>query len=321
VEKELSQTRNGESPVPRACGLANSVRLLPITRNQSVTLISGAVTRAETEGSVEIHAQYAPDDADATLANCSPQLIRCRVNELRPHPSYVKHELSVPACKIAALDRLGNLAFEEPIFVTQDRLIIDGYARWELAKKRGMVTILCLVYQKAGDEALRDFLWRHRRLDGLNDFTLIELSQDLKLFSAEKARLHQQDGGQRKGSAKLEESERVDSRKERAQILGVSDSKVDRILDYACSSTTQAARDKEISIHKAEKWSRQTEAQQIENLRVLRIEQGIRKKARNLVAGLAPHPDESVLTTAHLQRLLQRVPTATNAVFHLSVAS
>jgi len=127
------------------------------------------------------------------------QLVTCRLNELRPHPSYVKHKLSVPACKIDALDRLGNRAFQDPILVTQDRLIIDGYARWELAKKRGMVIILCLVYQRTEDEALRDFLWRHRRFDGLNDFTLIELSRDLKLFSAEKARLNQQAGGQRKG--------------------------------------------------------------------------------------------------------------------------
>jgi hypothetical protein len=234
------------------------------------------------------------------------------VNELRPHPSYVKHELSVPSCKIGALDRLGDRVFQDPIVVTQDGLILDGYARWELAKKRGMATILCLVYRRTEDEALRDFLWRHRRFDGLNDFTLIELSRDLKLFSAEKARLHQQTGGQRKGSAKLEASERVDSRKERARILVVSEgnvSKVDRTLDRACSSTKQAARDKEISIHKAEKWSRQTEARQIENLRALRIEQGIRKKARNLVARLAAQPDEGVLTTAHLQRLLQRVST------------
>jgi hypothetical protein len=251
-------------------------------------------------------------DAEQELDNCCPQLVMFRVSELRPHPSYVKHKLAVPACKIDALDRLGNRAFQDPILVTQDRLIIDGYARWELAKKRGMATILCLAYQRTEDEALRDFLWRHRRFDGLNDFTLIELSRDLKLFTAEKARLHQEAGGQRKGSAKLEASERVDSRKERARILGVSEgnvSKVDRILDYANSSIEQAAREKEISIHRAEKWSRQTEAQQIENLKVLRIERGIRKKARNLIARLAVQPDGSVLTTAHLQRLLERVST------------
>jgi hypothetical protein len=168
-------------------------------------------------------------------------------------------------------------------------------------------------HQRTEDEALRDFLWRHRRFDGLNDFTRLELGRDLKSFFREKARLNQQAGGQRKGSAKLEASERVDSRKERAQSLGVSEgnvSKVDRILEHACSSTKQAARDKEISIHRADQWSRETEAQQIENLRVLRIEQGIRKKARNLVAEvLASKPDEGVLTTAHLLRLLQRLST------------
>jgi ParB-like chromosome segregation protein Spo0J len=264
-----------------------------------------AISRLQTEEQQRSQAGRALDDIPC-------QLVTCRLDELHPHPSYFRHKLSVPACKIDALDRLGNRAFQDPIVVTQDRLIIDGYARWELAKKRGMATILCLVYQRTEDEALRDFLWRHRRFDGLNDFTLIELSRDLKLFSAEKARLHQEAGGQRKGSAKLEASERVDSRKERAQILVVSEgnvSKVDRILDHACSSTKQAARDKEISIHKAEKWSRHTEAQQIENLRALRIEQGIRKKARNLVARLGAERDEGVLTTAHLQRLLQRVST------------
>jgi hypothetical protein len=264
-----------------------------------------AISRLQTEEQHRSHAGRTLDDIPC-------QLVTCRLDELHPHSSYFKHKLSVPACKVDALDRLGDRALQDPIVVTQDRLIIDGYARWELAKRRGMATILCLVYQRTEDEALRDFLRRHRRFDGLNDFTLIELSRDIKLFSAEKARLHQQSGGQRKGSAKLEASERVDSRKERARILVVSEgnvSKVDRTLDRACSSTKQAARDKEISIHKAEKWSRQTEARQIENLKALRIELGIRKKARNLVARLAAQPDEGVLTAAHLQRLLQRVST------------
>jgi hypothetical protein len=213
------------------------------------------------------------------------QLVTCRLDELRPHPSYVKHKLSVPACKIAALDRLGNLAFEDPIFVTQDGLIIDGYARWELAKKRGMVTILCLVYRRTVDEALRDFFWRHPRFHGLNDFTRIKLGRDLK----------------------------VDSRKEKAQILGVAEgnvSKVDRILEHGSPSTKQAAQDREISIRRAEKWSRETVAQQQENLRVLRIERGIRKKARSLVAAVSrSKPDEEALTTTHLLRLLEGLST------------
>ena len=76
-------------------------------------------------------------------------------------------------------------------------------------------------------------------------------------------------------------------------------------MEHACSSTKQAARDKEISIHRADQWSRETEAQQLENLRLLRIERGIRKKARSLVAEvLASQPDEGVLTVADLLRLL-----------------
>ena len=80
--------------------------------------------------------------------------VTCRVDDLRPHPSYVKHQLSVSTSKITALQRLGDRAFLEPIAVTQDWIIIDGYARWELAKLRNIATVLCLEYRLTEDEAL-----------------------------------------------------------------------------------------------------------------------------------------------------------------------
>lgn len=98
-----------------------------------------AISRLQTEQQQRSQAGRALDDIPC-------QLVTCRLDELRPHPSYVKRKLSIPACKIGALDRLGDRVFQDPIVVTQDRLIIDGYARWELAKKRRMATILCFVY-------------------------------------------------------------------------------------------------------------------------------------------------------------------------------
>ncbi len=59
------------------------------------------------------------------------QLVTCRLNELRPHPTYVRHHLTVPADQLSTLAERGDRAFLEPLAITQDRTIVDGYARWE----------------------------------------------------------------------------------------------------------------------------------------------------------------------------------------------
>jgi hypothetical protein len=235
-----------------------------------------------------------------------PQFAMHEVDELRPHPSYVKHQLSVPTFKIAALAQLGDLALQDPIIVTRDRVIVDGYARWELAKSRKIVTIHCLEYHLTEDEALFYLLRKQRRSDGLNDFTRIEVALDLELFFREKARSNQQVGGRGKGSSRLTIAERVDSRKEIAQVAGVSVgnvTKVKRILTHACSAVQQAARRREISINLAEKWSHEPAAQQLENLRLRQIHRGIRRKARELVM-------------AHIRELSQSKPDI--CAFHMS---
>jgi hypothetical protein len=239
------------------------------------------------------------------------RLLQCQVNELCAHPSYAKHKLSVSAFQIDALDRLGDAAFALPIDITQDRLIIDGYGRWDLAKKRGMSTIQCLEYHRTEAEALCDLLQKHRRSDGLNSFRRIELALDLKSFFRNKARSNQQAGGKTKGLSTLTEAERVDWRKEVAKIAHASAgnvSKVERVLEHASFSTKQSAREAEISINLAEKWSRDPEAQQLESIRRLRIERGLRKKVRSLVAGISrSNPDEGALTTDLLMTLLRQL--------------
>jgi len=47
------------------------------------------------------------------------QFVTCSVSELRPHPSYARHNLSVQAFKLAALAELGDLAFQYPLIITR----------------------------------------------------------------------------------------------------------------------------------------------------------------------------------------------------------
>jgi hypothetical protein len=275
-------------------GLANLARPLPIARNQSDTIISDAVIRAESGYSADLHApQYAPcrEGPIKQAENRRPHLISCPVNELRAHPSYIRHRLSIDASRLSALAERGDLAFRDPIIITHDRIVIDGYARWELAKRTGRPALECMEHELSQEEALAELIRAHDPSRGLTDFLLIELALDLETHFQQRALMNQQAGGKGKGSSKLTTAQRVDTRQEVARLAGVSCGnvrKVKNILRHACSSLLQAVRTKEVSIHLADKWSYEPPAKQQEYLREFRIQRGIKKKARCLVAAHLP---------------------------------
>ena len=88
--------------------------------------------------------------------------------------------------------------------------------------------------------------------------------------------------------------------------------KVKYILAHACSPLTEAARAGEISINLADKWSNEPESKQHEHLRLLRIERGIRRKARDLVAAelkteSSSKPDEQVIRLSDFVGLVHQL--------------
>jgi hypothetical protein len=239
------------------------------------------------------------------------------VSELRPHPSYARHNLSVQPFKLAALEEQGESGFSHPILITQDNCIIDGYARWELAKKKGQPTLNCIEYGITSEEALEELIRQHRRSQGLSDFIRIELALDLEPYLKDKALLNRRAGGRLKGLSKLTTAEKVNSRTEIARVAQVSVGnihKVKYILTHASSQLKEAARTSEISINLAEKWSHESDPKQNEYLRLLRIERGIRRKARHLVAAesarvTASRHDERVIRLSDLVALVNRLTT------------
>ena len=101
------------------------------------------------------------------------QLVTCRLDELHPHPAYVRHHLAASTARLSALAERSDRAFLESLVITQDRTILDGYARWELPRRKGRATLFCLEYDLSGEDALRWLLLRHCRSNGLNDFCRI----------------------------------------------------------------------------------------------------------------------------------------------------
>jgi hypothetical protein len=218
---------------------------------------------------------------------------RC-IAELRLHPTYVKHEICVSAGQLSALAALGELAFREPIVITGDGTIIDGYARLQLARKQGRKIIFCIEHELSEEEALRWLIQRHRPSQGLSAFNRALLALDLEPSLQETARANQQWGGQNRGSS-LTEAQTVDVRSKVAADAGVSPGtldKVRKVVKSADPNIREATKADEISIHMACQWSRLSAHRQLKELEEYRGRKGTNRTSRRLiqkhVARLAP---------------------------------
>jgi hypothetical protein len=90
------------------------------------------------------------------------------VRDLKPHTSYAQIGIKIPASKMNELVELGEDAFIFPLFVTSTGIVIDGYARLEVARLQGRETVTCVEFDIPEEEAYRPFagsslryLWRN----------------------------------------------------------------------------------------------------------------------------------------------------------------
>lgn len=221
----------------------------------------------------------------------SQQLVTCRVDELQPHPSYLRHRIAVQLPKLSALAQRGESAFREPLAITQDQTILDGYARWELARKRGRLTLLCIEYDLTEAQALHWMLQKHHRSAGLNAYSRTLLAMDLEPWFKEKALSNQQVGGRNKGSSKLTEAERLDVRSEIAAAAGISVgnvSKVKQLRITADPEILQALHRGEISIHRAWTWSKEHPEKQRDKFWQFQSQRGVKKSVQKLISRHRP---------------------------------
>jgi hypothetical protein len=250
------------------------------------------------------------------------QFATYRVDELHPHPSYVRHQLTVPASKLSALAERGDLVFQEPLVITRERTILDGYARLELARLQGRVTLPCIEYELTEADALRWLLHRHRRSKGLNDFIRVLLALELEPCLKEKALSNQRLGGRMKGSSNLTEDATVNVRKEIAAAAEVSEgnvTKVKQLVGTGHSELLEALRGGEVSIHRAWKWSTESPDQQTETLRTYRNKQGINKAIRDLISRHGPTTLPAAPDLASMVRRLSELSSGESSSVNVSV--
>ena len=219
--------------------------------------------------------------------NCVGRIVSCDPQDLRRHPSYAKHGLTVPADKLAVLRQRGESAFMEPLIITRDRVIIDGYARWELTKELKRPLMYCIEYDLPETEALEWLLQKHRRSNGFNDYSRIMLAMDLEPELTERARAKRRIGGQQKGWSNLTKAEQVHVRSEIAKAAAVSTGNVTKVkqLNDACvDDLKKAVSNDEISIHWAWKLRNENPDDQLDALARLRFEKGLRMEIRQFAS-------------------------------------
>ena len=230
--------------------------------------------------------QQPRNETGRQLPDINERLVIRRLDELRPHPIYFRHGLALSASQLSALAALDDRVSQEPIAITRDGLIIDGYARMERARMLDRTTILCIEYDRTEEEALGDLLQAHLGSNRLNDFCRILLARELEPWFRKKALANQKAGGENKGSSKLTEGEGLDIRSEVARAAGVSTgnvTKVKQIMKTPNSKLQEALRAGQISIHKAWQWRQLSPERQIKELELYLSQKGTNRVIRQLI--------------------------------------
>lgn len=238
----------------------------------------------------------------------APRLVIRATDTLKPHPSLLKQNLWPTNERLLKLAGYGNAIFEQPLLITHKNLIVDGYARWRIARHQQRDTMLCQVCQLTEQEALQRILQSHRRPEWLNAFSRVQLALDLEPWFRERARANQSAGGKEKVSSKLTEDRRLDCRKQIATIAGVSTgnvTKVKQIVDSAGAlQLIEALRSREISIHLAWTLSKLSIREQEADLGSRRSKRRRGERLRKLLARHVPKSNAAYAQLHSLARCL-----------------
>jgi hypothetical protein len=234
----------------------------------------------------------APNDGSRPLPPGQPHLdaptgTSRLVAEIRPHPRILQHCLSPATAKLSALADRGDLAFQDPLMVTAEGIILDGFARWTLARLKGYTMLPCMVRHLDESEALVYILQKQRQSVGLNDFIRISLALELEPNFRAQARERQRLGGEKKLSSNLTGAQRIDVRAriaETASVCVANVTKVKRLIESADVTVLTALRVGEIRIHRAWTWLESSKDGGLQDYKNFCNETGMRRMVKTLIA-------------------------------------
>ncbi len=226
---------------------------------------------------------HEPSLTESSLA--FDRLVSRPVATLRPHPTYLELCGPLMAPRVRRVAQQSAAVWREPLLITPDGTILDGHARWQVAKDQGWRSLPCLERDLTEADALRVVIERHGISNGLNAFCRIVLA--LRLESSFRARTRRQPAaGHSRLSSKLTNAERTDVRQQIAREARVSTgnvTKVKQLLGTVIPEIRDGLLQGAVSIHKAWQWRTLSPKQQRAALRVHQHHGALTQTIRQLI--------------------------------------
>ena len=220
-------------------------------------------------------------------------------SKLQAHPAIRRLGFASATVKRSVLADRGEEAFNDPLTVTNDGNILDGHARWELAKAQGRRELLCIIRTVAPEQALIHFLRAQHRSARLNDFNRIRLALELEPYLKVQAHLNQSTGGRTKLSSEVTKAQPLDVRTEIARIAGVSAGNVTHakfLMEKAAPEVIFALAEGTIRIGRARGWLNSSRDGGQHELRQFQMKRTMRAASKAL---LSRHPSVGPMNQAN----------------------
>jgi hypothetical protein len=199
--------------------------------------------------------------------------------ELHLHPALERYGIAATTAERNKFVQGNRTAFREPVDVTTDGTILDGYLQWTAAVNEGRKLILCVEHSLAEYERVEWLLWRHRRRNGFNKYCRILIALEFESKLRKAALDNQSAGGRTKGLSILTKAAEMHVRSKLAELADVCEAYIDYVKQLragADSKILQALEGGEISIHWAWKLLRFSQDEQRSILEEHRIDKAVR---------------------------------------------
>jgi hypothetical protein len=186
---------------------------------------------------------------------------------LRLHPAF--NELNLADWLIHSESQGKPQDVHEPILITNQGILLAGFAEWHAAVSAGQNQIDCVELALKADEAMQLILTLHRPRTAWNDFTRTELALEQEPYFQSKALANQIAGGKHKGLANPPKAQHIDVREKIADLAGVCSRTVGNVktlLKNAHPSLVEALHNGTITINGAMEVCKFERMQQVEEL-------------------------------------------------------
>jgi hypothetical protein len=231
-----------------------------------------------------------PLESDETSTRI-PQFELREVEKLIPHPALVRTQLLPSPARLAELELIGERIFDEPIVITHEGFIVDGHARWRIARQRGRKTLVCEVrVLSQGDAVIRILDWNSQR-HWFNSYCRVELALLLEPGLRKRAEAKLSNSGPDTSPSNLTRSKPIDCRPEIARLARVSTgnvTKVRTIRDCGIARLKEELRAGNISIHAGWQIAKMSRADQEDRLGWMRTRTRRKRRLDKLLSLAEP---------------------------------